>query len=494
MVISMQDLQKLVKTKLEGYKFIVVSNREPYIHEYTSDGIRWYKPASGLAVALDPVMKSSEGTWIAYAEGEADAEAVDAQGRLAVPPDNPQFTLKRVFMTKEEYNGYYYGFSNQAMWPLCHIVYVRPNFDTQNWDMYVRANRKFADAILEEISTSEKAFVWLQDYHLTLAAKMIKEKRPDVIVSLFWHIPWPNPEAFRICPYKKEILEGLLANDLLGFHLRYHVENFMQTVDNTLETRIDRDRLIVHFQGHETAVQSFPISIDYEEVFAKVRTEEVKNESRLIRKKMASETEFIGVGVDRIDYTKGIPDKLRAIDRFFEKYPQYIKKFTFFQVGAPSRAHLRTYKSLTEDVSVLIEEINWKYSSGSWNPIVYIEKHQEFPDILAHYKDADVCIVSSLHDGMNLVAKEFVASQIEGDAGVLILSQFTGAARELTDALLINPFNIEEMADAIKLALEMPREEKERRMKNLQAIVKENNIYRWAGNIIDSIAKQKSQP
>jgi trehalose 6-phosphate synthase len=482
-----ESLHDLIKEKLSGYHFIVVSNREPYVHTFSGRKIVAQRPASGLATALDPVMQACGGTWIANGNGEADKKVVDEDDKVSVPPGDPKYSLKRVWLTKEDENGYYLGFSNEALWPLCHIVYQRPVFDEFHWNSYKKVNQLFADSVLKEVG-DKKAFVFIQDYHLTLLSQMIKEQNPNVITAQFWHIPWPNPESFRVCPWQEEILRGLLGNDLLGFHIRYHCNNFLDTVDRSIEARIDRETYEVICSGRSTAVRPFPISIDFQEISEEASQKEVDKEIERLKNELGIEDEKIGVGLDRIDYTKGIPDRLRAFACFLGKYPQYQGKVVFIQAGVPSRTQLGPYQKLNEETDNLVHDINWKYGSGRWKPVIYLKEHLSPLSLMALRRMANFFVVSSLHDGMNLVAKEYVASRFDED-GVLILSPFTGASRELTDALLTSPYSTDQFADAIKSALEMPKAERKKRMCKMREIVRENNVYKWAADIISDLVK-----
>lgn len=484
-------LQNMVKEKLNSTLFVVVSNREPYQHVYIEDEIKCISPVSGLIMALDPVMKACGGLWVAHGNGEADQEVVDKDDCVLVPPDNPKYKLKRVWLTKEEEDGYYYGFSNEGMWPLCHTAYTRPEFNVSDWEMYKKVNKKFADAIYKEVG-KKQAIIFIQDYHFSLLPKYIKERCPHAVVAQFWHIPWPYSEAFRICPWKQEILEGLLGNDLLGFHIRYHCQNFIYTVDNTLESRIDKEGSKIIVNGKATLVKAFPISVDFAQISEEAGTGKVKNEIAAIRKRYNIRSEYIGIGLDRFDYTKGIPERLKAIDRFLEKHPEYIRRFTFVQLGMISRIHIEKYRKLNEEIESLVEDINWKYQQGAWQPIIMLRERWDDYRIRALCLMAHFCIVSSLHDGMNLVAKEYVASRADED-GVLILSQFTGASRELNDALIINPFAIDATAHCIYQAITMDKEERQKRMQRLRSTVRLNNIYRWAGKIISELIKINSR-
>ena len=447
-------------------------------------------PASGLVTALEPVLNSCDGTWIAHGSGNADAEVVDAQDRLRVPPEEPRYSLRRVWLTKEEEEGYYYGFANEGLWPLCHIAHTRPLFRADDWQHYLEVNRKFADAVLEEIENVAKPVVLVQDYHFALLPRLIKEKRPDARVAIFWHIPWPNPEAFGICPWQRQLVDGLLGADLIGFHIQSHCNNFLETVDRVVESRVDWEHFFVLRKDHRTMVHPFPISVALTEDDATENNNDGFNylERSALMRTLGVEATFMGIGVDRVDYTKGILERFLAIERFLEKYPSYQGKFTFVQIGAPSRTHIKRYHDLLAEVEAEADRINWRFQSGKWKPIVFLKRQHSHQEIEPYYRAADLCLVTSLHDGMNLVAKEFLAARRD-ERGVLILSQFTGAARELRDAVLVNPYDIDQTADAIRAALEMEPEDKQLRMQRMRKVIKENNIYRWAGNLITELCE-----
>jgi trehalose-6-phosphate synthase len=485
-------LKDLVRAKLGDNALIVVSNREPYMHVLNEQtGVtQCIRPAGGVVTAIDPILRACGGTWIAHGAGNVDKEFVNSKDKLGVPTDDNRYILKRVWLSKEEEQGYYYGFANEGMWPLCHITYIRPIFRESDWQMYKQVNQKFADAVVEELPANNP-FVFIQDYHFTLLAKMIKEKRPDATIALFWHIPWPNPEVLAICPYYEQILDGMLACDIVGFHVQNHCNNFLDTANRLLESRIDTEKFTVVRSGKTTLVRAFPISInDYSDI--QHNSNEIKKQVERIRKEFSLEGKIVGIGVERIDYTKGIKERVLAIDRFLEKYPEYKRKFVFIQLAAPSRTHIKSYHDLMAEIDELIEKKNWKYSDSGWKPIIYLERHFSPEEIKPYYELADFCIVSSLHDGMNLVAKEYVAWKNNLES-VLILSCFTGAIRELTGAVQINPYSIEEFADAIKYAIELPAEEKRKRMETMQREIKENNVYRWAANIITELTALKKQ-
>ncbi len=480
-------LRAHMRAELGGKKLYLVSNREPYMHEKDGTGIRCIVPAGGLVTALDPVMRVCDGLWIAHGSGDADRETVDGSNKLRVPPKEPAYTLKRVWLTKEEEDGYYYGFANEGLWPLCHITHNRPEFRLEDWAHYRKVNEKFADALLTEITGEEAPLVLVQDYHLALLPSLIKEKRPDAKVAIFWHIPWPNPEAYGICPWHQEILQGMLGSDIIGFHIQFHCNNFLETVDRFLESKIDWEHFSVTRGGHTTLIKPFPISVDFELPSGAPVSETWPAKEDLLRM-LGIEVEYLGVGVDRIDYTKGIPERFRAIERFFEKNPEYLGRFTFVEMGAPSRTHIKKYRDLMVEIEEAVEKINWRFQTKTWRPIVFLKAHHTHEAIAPYYRASDLCMVTSLHDGMNLVAKEFVAARDDED-GVLILSQFTGASRELKDAVIVNPYDIEQMADAIRLSLGMPPAERRDRMGRMRETLLEYNIYRWAGKLIAELAR-----
>jgi trehalose 6-phosphate synthase len=480
----------LIQKKLGDYQLIVVANREPYIHHWEGGKLKCSYPASGMVTAIDPIMRACGGIWVAHGSGSADRRTVDADDHVPVPPDDPSYTLRRVWLTKEQEDGYYYGLANEGLWPLCHVVFTRPWFHPKDWQTYREVNRLFADVVVEEAG-DRPTFVFIQDYHFALLPRLLKQRNPNLIVAQFWHIPWPNRETFRVFPWKEELLDGLLGNDLLGFHLRYHCQNFLETVDRGVEARIDLERSRITRRGHDTLVRPFPISIDFEEHQQRAHEPEVDAEMERWRQVLRLNGSLLGIGIERLDYTKGIPERLRAIDRLMEKYPAYHNKLIFVQVAVPSRSHIEPYKRLDDEIDRLVDEINWKWSTESWRPIHYFKEHHDGPSLMALHRLANFCVVSSLHDGLNLVAKEFVASRFD-QRGVLILSEFAGSAWELTDALLINPFDIDHLAEAMRLAVEMPEAEQERRMRRLRNEVASNNIFRWAGKIISALLKLDS--
>ncbi len=478
-----ERLKQFVKLRLGDSPLFVVSNREPIRHVWKEGTIETQIPASGLVTAMDPVMRACGGVWLAHGSGDADAEMADARGRLRVPADDPRYSLRRVWLTKEEEAGYYYGFSNEGLWPLCHIVHTRPQFRPEDWAHYIAVNEKFAAAVLEEITGVESPMVLIQDYHFALLPRLIKRERPDARTAIFWHIPWPNFESFSICPWQDEVLLGMLGADLIGFHTQYYCNNFLETVERGIEARIDWQHFSVTRGQHTTYVKPFPISVAPEFV------EDPPEVSRAaLLERLGIEARFVGVGVERLDYTKGLPERFRALGRFFERYPDFREEVVFIQLAAPSRSTIQRYQQLEAEVDEVIRDINERFGTRRWQPIVYLKRHHDHHDIWPFYRHADFCMVTSLHDGMNLVAKEFVSVR-DDDDGVLILSQFAGASWELRDALLVNPYDLDGMAEAVRLALEMAPDERRARMGRMRLAVREHNIYRWAGLLLSELQR-----
>jgi trehalose 6-phosphate synthase len=491
-----ERLRVSVRNKLQEKPLFVVSNREPYMHVFSEKdkSITMIVPASGVVTALEPVLLACDGTWIANGSGSADRELVDEYDRLRVPPDRPSYSLRRVWLNDEENKGYYDGFSNEGLWPLCHIAHTRPVFRPEDWRQYQKINRRFADAVLQEMEGTESPILLAQDFHFALLPRMIKEARPDARVAIFWHIPWPNPEVFGICPWQRELVDGLLGADLIGFHIQTHCNNFLETVDRAVEALTEWDRFAVNRQGHVTRVRPYPISVAFPEN-GRARNESISAgaERAALCAEIGSDASLLGVGVDRVDYTKGILERFHALERFFEMNPAYQQRFTFAQIGAPSRTNIERYKSFLDEVSAEAARINARFQTAKWKPIVFLKKHHSHEEITRFYHAASVCMVTSLHDGMNLVAKEFVAARDDGQ-GVLILSTFAGAAHELGDALLVNPYDVSLLAETIHRALEMSEMEQATRMERLRHQVRENNVYRWAAHLLSDLTEIRIEP
>ena len=480
-----ERLKVEMENLLQKKKMIVVSNREPYMHIHEGKEIKCIVPASGMVTAMEPILKACSGLWIASGTGDADKETVNKHNKVEVPTEEPKYTLKRLWLTKEEEDHFYYGFSNEGLWPLCHIAHTRPTFRNDDWLFYKKVNQDFAKAVLDEIKDEEQPFILIQDFHFALLPELIKKEKTKAKVAIFWHIPWPNPESFGICPWQREILHGMLGADLIGFHTQYHCNHFLETVNNSLESRVLWENFSVKIGGHTTFVKPFPISIAFTLKDFNNNSPKLKVSQLLVEHGITSK--FMGIGVDRIDYTKGIIEKFLAIERFLEKNPSYKGKFTFVQIGAPSRTLLKSYSDMVSAVENEANRINLKFKSKNWKAILLLKRHHSHEEIAPFYSSADFCMVTSLHDGMNLVAKEFVASRNQND-GTLILSRFAGASKELQGAIIVNPYDIEKTADAIKLALEMSIEEQTQRMKQMRLVIVRHNIYSWAATLLRTMA------
>jgi len=486
-----ERLRVSLRNKLQDKPVFVVSNREPcmHVHNEKDHGIGYLVPASGLVTALEPVLIACDGTWIAHGSGNADREVVDTHDHLRVPPDHPSYTLRRVWLTAAEEKGYYEGFSNEGLWPLCHIAHTRPTFRPEDWLRYQQVNRRFADAVLEEMEGTDSPILLAQDYHFALLPRMVKEARPDARVAIFWHIPWPNPEVFAICPWQRDLLDGLLGADLIGFQVQSHCNNFLETVDRGVEALTEWDRFAVNRQGHITRVRPYPISVAFSDPApALPEGSNVGKQRAALFAELGVEASLLGVGVDRVDYTKGIIERFRGIEHFLEQHPAYLRRFTFVEIGAPSRTDIDRYRGFLDEVSAEADRINARFQAGRWKPIVFLKKHHSHEEISRFYRAASVCLVTSLHDGMNLVAKEFVASR-DDERGVLVLSTFAGAALELSDALLINPYDVQQLSDAIHRAIEMPEDQQSLRMQRMRQMVREHNVFRWAANLLSDLTE-----
>jgi len=483
-------LRAILHGELRGQEVIVVSNREPYIHVREGENIAVWRPASGLVTALEPIMRACSGTWIAHGGGSADREVVDRHDRVGVPPEHPLYQLRRVWLTPKEEAGYYYGFANEGLWPLCHIAHVRPTFRSADWEQYVAVNHAFAGAVVDE-ATSPDPIVLVHDYHFALVPRMIQEALPAATIIAFWHIPWPNPEAFGICPWREELLDGMLGSTILGFHTQFHCNNFVDTVDRLLEARVDREMFTVSYRGKLTAVKRYPISIEWPpsaELVGKP-VEQCREDVR--RRHDLPPDQAIGVGVDRLDYTKGIEERLRAVERLLETHPEWAGRFTFIQIAAPTRSKIEEYQAYEGRVRAMVARINDRFASARRPPIELKIAHHQPDEVYEYYRAAEVCMVTSLHDGMNLVAKEFISSRTD-ERGVLILSRFTGAARELPEALIVNPYDTDECAAALHLALSMPAGEQRARIRLMRGLIQDFNVYRWAGRmLIDAAAMRR---
>ena len=487
-----ERLKQTLNRHLHGEKVVIVANREPYIHQRTDDGkIEVKHPASGLVTALEPVMRACSGVWIAHGSGGADRETVDRKDHVRVPPGEESYHIRRVWLTEEEEKGYYYGFSNEGLWPLCHVAHTRPIFRAEDWRQYQVVNQKFADAVCSEVD-SDDPIVLVQDYHFALAPSMIRKRLPSATVIMFWHIPWPNAERMGICPWRNKLLDGLLGSSIVGFHTQLHCNNFLDSIDRYLETRIDREQTAVVMRGHRTLVRPYPIALEWPVRWVETADSPKECRAQVWRELGLKPNALLVVGVDRLDYTKGVEERLLAVELLFERYPQFRGIFSFAQLAAPSRTKIERYQNLNQVVEELAARINQRFGHDGYQPIILLRSHHEPPEVFRFYRAADVCYVSSLHDGMNLVAKEFVAARTDLK-GVLVLSEFTGAARELTEALIVNPYDLEASSNALAAALKMPTEEQQDRMRSMRSLLGQFNVYRWAGKMLVDAARLRNQ-
>jgi trehalose-6-phosphate synthase len=476
-----EQLRRLVAERMPDTALVLVANREPYSHEREGDTIRVDRPASGLVTGVEPLLRATGGVWIAHGSGSADREMSDANGRVAVPPENPEYALRRVWLTESEQEGYYYGFANEGLWPLCHIAHTRPTFRSEDWHEYQKVNRRFAEAAAEE--AGEHGLVLIQDYHFALLPQELRRLAPGTVSSLFWHIPWPNSEVVGILPWKREILAGMLGADVVGFHTRFHCLNFLETVNRYLEARVQLESMKVEYRGHLTRVRPYPISVRWPYPAANLA------EGREMRSKFGiAEGARVAVGVDRADYTKGLLERIDAVEKLLESYPELVGEFVLVQIASPSRTHIARYRDFGLDVEAAVERVNRRFGGEGYRPIVLHMRSFSAEDVRRAYAMADVALITPLHDGMNLVAKEFVASRAD-EHGVLVLSVFTGAANELEGALLVNPYDAYEVSRALYEALMMSPDEQQARMQAMRRAIQKNTIYDWSASLLTDLAE-----
>jgi trehalose 6-phosphate synthase len=478
-------VQSLMRETLGERRLVVVSNREPYVHHRTDDGVKVELPPGGLVSALDPVLQATGGTWVAWGSGEADFDVVDDRDCVRVPPAGPSYTLRRVRLSRDDVDRFYHGYANQALWPLFHLAVDKARFVRRHWEAYRDVNRRFAAATLQVVGDDD--LIWIQDYHLAMCPYDLRQARRDLFIMHFWHIPWPSWDVFRISPQSADLLEGLLANDLLAFHVPRHVENFLDCARHELGAEVDHQEGVVEYRGHLTHVRAFPISIDVDAWERVASSKSCERWMTRLRQRFGLQDRSVVIGVDRLDYTKGIPERLRTVDHVLRRSPELRGRFVYVQKSAPSRTRIKAYRALQRQVEGEITRINAAYGSDGWRPIVYLPRPIPPAGMAALYRMADVCLVTSLQDGMNLVAKEFIASQVDG-RGVLVLSELAGAAEETTWALPMNPFDPESSADALRQALAMPAQERAERMDQMRARLQQHDIYYWVEQHIRAAA------
>jgi len=452
---------------------IVVSNREPYAPQRGEDDeLRWVPSIGGLTAALDPALRHAGGTWIAWGEAQPEITEVD------LPQGAPRYRLKRVRLSEAEVRDYYHGFSNRALWPMSHYFIERTKYQASQWQAYVEVNRRFAQAAVE--SYQEGDLIWVHDYQLALVPRLIREALPDARIGFFWHIPWPSSEVFRTLPWDHELLGGILGADLIGMHTPEYVRHFQSACRRVLGAETEGET--VRWQGRESRVVARPIGIEVDEYEALVATPEVEEAADRIRRNLQTQ---ILLGVDRLDYTKGIPERLEAFGAFLDRHPEARGRVTLLQIAVPSREQVESYRQLRTRVEGLVGRINGRHTRDGWSPIQYIYRGMARGELVAHYRAADVMLVTPLRDGLNLVAKEFLACSRDG---VLVLSRFAGAADELPEAVQVNPYNPEGLAAALTQSLEMPLDEKKARLQRLRERLHGSDLRMWADGFVAEIA------
>ena len=476
-------LRHALRRHFDGQQVIVVSNREPCVHDLAPDGsIATRHPISGLVTALDPMLRATGGTWIAHGSGTADRATVDRDDRFQIGDPDHGYTLRRVWLTRGEERGYYHGFSNGALWPLCHLAFESPRFTRSDWRHYQGVNRRFADAVVAEART-ERPVVLVQDYHFALLPALIRERLPLAAIVAFWHIPWPNAARFSRLPQGPTLVEGLLGSDIVGFQTPDHARAFLDCVETMPAMAFDRVNGLVGAAHGAVSVRTYPISIEWPSRWA-AAAPPVAECRRLVRSELGIEKDApMMLAVDRLDYTKGIEERLAAIRRLLARGNATVARPVFVQVAAPTRTRIERYQHLAERVRAQVAAINERFGDPRYQPVVFLERHVEPSEVFRLYRAADACHVNSLDDGMNLVAKEFVAARDDGQ-GVLLLSRFAGAARELAEAILVNPCDIDHVADAIADALTLPALEQTRRMQAMRRHLADRNVFRWAGDLL----------
>ncbi len=479
-----EALSGLLSSTLAGDQIIVVSNREPYTHERVNGRVRITQPASGIVTALEPVVRACRGTWIAHGSGDADRESVDEGDIWHVPPATNGYSLRRIWLTFEEQLGYCNGFSNSGLWPVCHMAHVRPCFSGLDWEHYQTVNRRFADAVVSEARRPDP-IVLVQDYHLALLPAMVRSRLPRATIVSFWHIPWGHAEQMGICPWLPELVAGLQGSDIVGFQTPSHRRNFVESAERCgkaiAAAALQREGV---WRGHTAQVRDYPISIAWpttSETDALPTVERCRNDA-VNRWSLGVEGKLI-VGVDRFDYIKGLIERLHAVEHLLASHPQWQGRLRFVQVAAPTRTELPEYANFRAQVFAEVRRINARFAADALAPIVLLDAYHDRAAVNALYRAADLCLITSLDDGMNLVCKEFIVSR-DDERGVLVLSQFAGAADELSAALVINPYHIAQVANTLQRGLLMPVDEQRRRMRSMRETVKRRNVYRWAASML----------
>jgi trehalose 6-phosphate synthase len=478
-----ERLRTFVSDAFPGERLVVLSNREPLIHERAGDGrIHARQPASGVVTALEPVTLTCNGVWIAHGSGSADRDVVDERDGVALVRDGGSYRLRRVWLSEAEAGGYYSGFANDALWPLCHLAHVKPIFRLSDFQCYRRVNQRFADAVCEEADT-EAPVVLVQDYHFAFVPQLIRQRLPRATTVLFWHIPWPNRHHFAVCPWRRSLLEGLLGSSVIGFQTTTDAQNFLEAVQHGIEAQVDREAGTVTYNGRRVRVGAYPISIEWPSHLLAQVPAIAEGRRRMSQRLDLPADAIVAVGVDRLDYTKGLEEKLLGVERLLESRPSLRGRFVLVQVAPASRGEIPSYRGEANRVREAAQRVNGRFGHDAYRPVILIEEAWSPVDVCALLRAADVCCVTSLHDGMNLVAKEFVAAR-DDERGVLVLSTFAGASRELRDALLVNPYDAGDVAGALARAIFMTADEQRARMIRLREVVAHGNGYRWASRLL----------
>lgn len=488
---TLPQLRDFARARIGSRLLVSVSNREPFVHTHGPDGsIRVRAPVGGLTMALNSAMQAVGGVWVAHGSGDADREAADSGGRVAVPPDRPAYDLQRVWLTPDEHRGYYNGFANQGLWPLCHNAYVKPVFQRAHWEAYQSVNAKFARQVARVIGDRE-AIVFIQDYHFGLLPAMVKQRCPQATCLHFWHIPWPLPDILRFCPWRDDLLAGMLRNDVIGFHTPQFAERFLAAAATAGGAK--RTGKSVERRGARTLVDAFPISIDFDGISEQSSTSACDAAVERLRDRYGLAGKFVALGLDRIDYTKGVLERLQAVESLLARHPEIRGRLAYVHAGAPSRSDIPAYRELNAAMARTVARLNAEYSVDGIAPVVSIHEHLPGIEVLALYRLADVCLVSSLEDGMNLVAKEFLAARND-EGGRLLLSQFTGAAWELPGAECFNPFATEDLADRLLALSRLRSGGPDERTRRLRRHILEHNIYGWIGSILAAAPSPPNRP
>jgi len=482
-----ERLRTAIQEDRQGTRLFVVSSREPHEHVYRGKTITPIVPASGVATALEPILSACDGTWIAHGSGNADRQVVDERDCVRVPSEEPRYTLRRVWLTSEEQQGYYFGFANEGLWPLCHVDHSQPLFRAGDWEQYRAVNQKFADAVLEEMRGTAHPFLLVHDHQFALLPALVRAARPDARIAVFWPIPWPNPDAFGSCPWQKPVLDGLLAADIVSFQTQAHCANFLGTIDRGGECRVEWERFTATWQNHSTVVRPHPINVAVPA--PRHRSAALpEHDSITIRKELGLNGAFLGIGVNRVGDPTGIIDRFRAVESLFARYPACRETFTLAQIVVPDRASIKGHHDPLVEIEAEAGRINRRFQTGNWKPILFSTREYGHEDFRKLYEAADACLVRASHDGIDLVAKEFVAARDDED-GVLILTRVAGGSSTLRDALIADPHDPGQLAECIRNTIEMPPDERRSRMRGLRRAVLEHNVYRWASELVSDLSE-----